>query len=167
MGFARRVNQVLHDEHVGAIMLMQRLNQFVARSRGAGMPDTSDHGVSKLLNDLSTDLSGEVERHFAFEEEWLFPFLSATGEEGIGAHLTEEHAVIRPLGRKIAALARTAAASGFDDAGWAEFCRVGPDLCQRLTVHAQKEEMALLPLLEEALDAETDLRLLEEYSATA
>ena len=166
MGFARRVNQVLHDEHVAAIALMQQLGQLIARSRGSDMPDARDPAVRKLLNDLSTSLSGEVERHFAFEEERLFTFLSAIGEEAIGAHLTEEHAVIRPLGRRITILARTAAASGFDEAGWTEFSRLGPDLSQRLIVHAQKEEMALLPLLEETLDGETDLQLFEEYSAT-
>lgn len=165
MSFTRRVNQVLHDEHVATMALMEQLDQLIARSGGA-MPDAGAQGVRKLLSDLATSLPGEVERHFAFEEERLFPYLSAIGEEPIGAHLAEEHAVIRPLGIRIAALACRATAGGFDEAGWTEFRRLGQDLCQRLTAHAHKEEMALLPLLEESMDADTDMQLFEEYTAT-
>jgi hypothetical protein len=32
-----------------------------------------------------------------------------------------------------------------------------------LLAHVQKEEMALLPLLEESMDAETEARLYEQY----
>jgi len=166
MTFARRVTQVLHDEHDATTALMARLEQLTARSSGA-VPDAGEPGVRRLLADLSTVLTGEVERHFAFEEERLFTYLSAIGEEAIGAHLAEEHAVIRPLGIRIAALARAAAASGFDAASWSEFCRVGQDLAPRLIAHAHKEEMALLPLLDESMDADTDMELFEAYTATA
>ncbi len=69
----------------------------------------------------------------------------------------------RPLGVRVATLAREAAASGFDDAGWDEFRRLGQELCERMLAHVQKEEMALLPLLEENMDSETEMRLYEEY----
>jgi hemerythrin-like domain-containing protein len=108
-------------------------------------------------------VEAEVERHFAFEENSLFSYLSEIGDEAIGAHLTEEHNAMRPIGIAVAKLARDAAAHGFDAAQWKEFRRLGQELCDRMLVHVQKEEMALLPLLEEYMDAETEARLYQEY----
>jgi len=71
---------------------------------------------------------------------------------------------MRPLGKELADLARAAAADGFDEAGWQSFRRVGEQLCSRMFEHVQKEEMVLLPLLEENLDAETDARLHNAYA---
>ena len=63
----------------------------------------------------------------------------------------------------MAALARAASANGFDAAKWNEFRMLGAELCERLLAHVQKEEMALLPLLEENMDADTEARLYREY----
>jgi hemerythrin-like domain-containing protein len=119
------------------------------------------------MSDLSTGVEAEVERHFSFEEDQLFPYLDAIGDEAIGAHLTDEHNAMRPVGIKLAGLARNAATLGFDQAGWEEFRRLGLELCDRMLAHVQKEEMALLPLLEEGMDAETEARLYQEYVENA
>ena len=104
-----------------------------------------------------------MRRHFDFEEDQLFTYLNGTGDEAIGALLTDEHRVIRPLGAEVAKLAREAAAQGFDEATWSKFRRPAQELCQRLLAHVEKEEMALLPLLQDAMDADTEARLLDEY----
>jgi len=166
MSFVNRICRALHEEHDTTVALMQRLEQLIARQRRGALPDTGDVAVAKLFADLSIGLAAELERHFAFEEDRLFPYLAAIGEEPIGAHLTEEHAVIRPIGVRVASLARAAATAGFDEAQWQEFCRLGQDLCDRLLAHVQKEEMALLPLLEDSMDADTEARLAEEYLET-
>jgi hypothetical protein len=70
---------------------------------------------------------------------------------------------MRPIGVEVAGLAREASARGFDDAQWQKFRRLGQELCDRMLVHVQKEEMALLPLLEEYMDPETEARLYQEY----
>ncbi len=70
---------------------------------------------------------------------------------------------MRPLGLRLAALARGACAAGFDAASWDEFRKIGQELCDRLLAHVQKEEGALLPLLEDSMDAETETRLYGEY----
>jgi hemerythrin-like domain-containing protein len=163
--FANRISQTLHDEHRATVALMERLEQFIGRHRRAP-PDTNDRAVARLLADLSTGVEAEVQRHFNFEESRLFPFLDAIGDEAIGAHLTDEHSAMRPLGIRVAALAREAASAGYDQAKWTEFSRLGGELCERMMAHVQKEEMALLPLLEENMDSETDMRLFEEYAAT-
>lgn len=163
--FANRISQTLHDEHGATVALMERLEQLIARHR-RGPPAVDDRAVAQLLTDLSTGVEAEVQRHFAFEEERLFTYLAAVGDEAIGAHLTDEHAAMRPLGIRVAKLARDAAARGFDAASWDEFRRFAQELCERMLAHVQKEEMALLPLLEESMDAETEARLLQDYLET-
>jgi hemerythrin-like domain-containing protein len=134
----------------------------MARHRGTA-PNRDDQIVAQLLSDLSTGVQSEVERHFDFEERQLFPYLEAAGDDAIGAHLTSEHEAMRPLGLRLATLAREASAQGFDQAKWEEFRRVGLELCERMLAHVQKEEMALLPLLDEVMDADSEARLYENY----
>jgi hemerythrin-like domain-containing protein len=163
MNFTNRVCQTLHDEHSATVALMERLERFIVGNRRGEPPNTSDSAVAKLLMDLSTSIEGEVMRHFAFEEDRLFTYLGAIGDDAISAHLTDEHKAMRPVGLRLAKLSRQAAATGFNDARWDEFRHVGQELCEQLLAHVQKEEMALLPLIEESMDAATEARLSEEY----
>ena len=71
---------------------------------------------------------------------------------------------MRPLGEKLAALSRAAESAGFDAASWKEFRRVGAEFVQRMVVHVQKEEMALLPLVNDTMDSETENRLYNAYT---
>lgn len=164
--FTNRISQTLHDEHCATVALMERLEQLIARHR-RGPPDAKDRNVSQLLRDLSTGVEAEVERHFTFEEAKLFGYLAEIGDNEISAHLTDEHNAMRPLGRRVASLARDGVAQGFDQDRWAEFCRLGQELCERMLAHIQKEEMALLPLLDEMLDSEADTRLYQDYAENA
>jgi hemerythrin-like domain-containing protein len=163
MSYTNRISQTLHDEHAATVALMERLEQLLARGRGVGPPDKADGNVARLLSDLSAGLEAEVERHFAFEEDHIFTYLEAIGDAGIGEHLTSEHAAIRPIGTRVAALARAAASNGFAPAEWEEFRRLGQELSDRVLTHVQKEEMALLPVIEENMDPETEARLYQEY----
>ncbi len=166
MNFRNRVCQTLHDEHVASIALMERLEQAFARYR-KNAPDAKDPIVAQLLADLAIGIEDELSRHFDFEEEQLFSYLSAAGDEAIGAHLTEEHTMIRPLGAALVKLIGEIRAQGFDAARWNEFRRLGQELSERLVGHAQKEEMALLPMLDEMMDPEIEAQLYEKYVETA
>jgi hemerythrin-like domain-containing protein len=167
MSFTNRISQALHDEHGATVALMERLEQMLARARRSGPPNTADSTVARLLSDLSTSMDAEVERHFAFEENHLFTYLEAMGDGGIGAHLTSEHAAMRPLAVRVAAIARAAAANGFTPADWEEFMRLSQELGDCMLAHVQKEEMALLPVIEETMDSETEARLYQEYVVNA
>jgi len=162
MSFTNRISETLHEEHRATIALMERLEQLIARHRRSP-PDTEDRAVAQLLSDLAAGVTAEVQRHFDFEEHQLFSFLDAIGDSAIGAHLTDEHSAMRPLGLRLSEMARAAAASGFHEASWAEFRRLAGELCERMLAHIQKEEMALLPLFEESMDSETEARLYQEY----
>jgi hemerythrin-like domain-containing protein len=166
MSFANRISQTLHDEHCSTIALMERLERLISQYRRGAPPDTANDAVAKLLSDLAVSVTSEVERHFAFEENRLFPYLEKAGDAAIGAHLTDEHNAIRPLGTCIAVLAREAVGRGFDAARWDVFRRVGQELSERMLMHVQKEEMALLPLLEESMDPDTEACLYQDYGET-
>ena len=162
MSFTNRISQALHDEHGATVALMERLEQLIARNRRSP-PVVGEPAVSRLLSDLSTGVEGEVERHFAFEEDHLFAYLREVGDVAIGEHLTSEHVTMRPLGTRLAAIARSSAGKGFEPVEWTEFCTLGRELADQMLAHVQKEEMALLPLLEETMDTETEARLYQEY----
>ena len=158
--FANRISQILHDEHRMTIALMERLERTINRRQPANV---ADQETLRLLRDLVVAMDGETWRHFDFEENHLFRFLQSIGDQAIGDLLTEEHAAMRPIGEELAALSRKAQASGFDAAGWQQFQRVGGEIVERMLLHVQKEEMALLPLINDAMDGETEARLYEVY----
>lgn len=163
MSFANRICQALHEEHRATIALMERLEQLLAKFGRGGVPDYQDATVARMLRDLSTGVEAEVARHFDFEEHQLFPYLEAAGDSAIGEHLAFEHTAMRPLGMRLAELTRNAASEGFDPAGWDEFRKIGQELSDRMLAHVQKEEMALLPLLDEVMDSEVEARLYQDY----
>lgn len=162
MNFANRICQKLHQEHQSNIVLLDRVQRLISRQGGV-CPNAADPAVRQLLSELATDMTVEVQRHFDFEERGLFDYLDAIGESAIGAYLTEEHVVLRPLISRLAATARDGVARQFDEAGWNEFRRLGGELCELMPAHIQKEEMALLPLIEDSMDAETEARLSRDY----
>jgi hemerythrin-like domain-containing protein len=161
--FTNRISQKLHEEHRATMAVMERLEALLSSQRRAP-PDGNTHAT--LLRDVAASVESEVNRHFDFEERELFTFLDAVGDTAIGAHLTAEHTAMRPLGARLAKLSR-AAAGGCDDTSWSELRQVGLELCERMLTHVQKEEMALLPLIEEAMDVETEERLYDAYVANA
>jgi hemerythrin-like domain-containing protein len=160
--FSNRISQTLHDEHRATVALMERLDRLIASNRRSP-PNMKDAAVAQFLRDLAGGVEAETNRHFDFEEQHLFTYLQSIGDEAIGAHLTDEHSAMRPLGQRLSALARAAEAGGFDNASWEEFRRLGMELCERMLAHVQKEEMALLPLIDQSMDGEMEARLYEEY----
>jgi hypothetical protein len=63
-------------------------------------------------------------------------------------------------------LARAAATGAMDAAGWDTLKQCVLELVERQVSHIQKEEMALLPMLDDLLDEETDRQLAFEYAAS-
>jgi len=158
-----RICEVLHEEHDGTVLFAQRLQAMLGRYPHAH-PDCDDAAAAGLLRDLPRALGAELCGHFDFEEQRLFPLLAADGSAAIGEHLAAEHASMRPLLERLRAIGAAALAEGFGDASWADFRAAAGDLCGQLLGHVQKEEMALLPLLEESLDPESDARLYDLYA---
>jgi hemerythrin-like domain-containing protein len=156
MEFNRHISRRLHEEHEATLALWGRLEQTLA-VRGSRSPTAED---LRLLRDCAAQIADEVTRHFAFEEADLFPLLAASGEGDIAELLAEEHATIRAAARRFGELAHP----GGDPAGhWPELRTLALELAERLVSHVQKEEMSLLPSLEDLLDEETDRELAGSY----
>ena len=164
MTFSNRISQTLHDEHLANITLLQRVGQLLAQGRD---PPDNDQAVQRLLSDLDSGMAREVKRHFDFEERALFAYLDSIGESAIGAHLTQEHSVLRPLIAQLCETAHATKERGFDAGSWNQFRRLGAELCGQLSAHIHKEEMALLPLIEDNMDPETEIRLYQDYMENA
>jgi hemerythrin-like domain-containing protein len=160
--FHNRVCQKLYEEHAAVQALLQRVEQAIARYR-ADIPDAKDPQIAKLMTDLANELPGEVDRHFDFEEAELFSFLAEEGNVGIGQHLTYEHGIIRPIGAALVKLIKEVRANGLDGERWAEFRKLGQQLAMSLGPHAHKEDMALLPMLQDAMDEAKETELYEKY----
>jgi hemerythrin-like domain-containing protein len=163
MSFQRQVSQALDTEHRANIDLLGRLELAFARAGRAGMAADADLG--KLAGALVRQLEQDVGRHFDFEKRDLFPRLAAAGEGDIAALLMDEHEAIRSVAAEVLPLARAAATATLDTAGWEALKRGTLELVERQVSHIQKETMALLPMLEDLLDEDSDRELAFAYAS--
>ncbi len=163
MDFTRRTAQLLHEDHQATINVLEALDQMIAKARRK-VPDISDPSVLKTLQMAASAIEEETSQHFTFEEEELFTRLEEMGDVGIGQHLRGEHQAMLPLGVAVAQMAREAIENGFDEQTWPPFRNTAGELIERMFAHIQKEEMALLPALEDLLDPETDMELATRYA---
>ena len=157
MDFIRQVNRRLHDEHMATLALWNRFEQASAARARDGSAATQDPEMEALLRSCAAALSEELWHHFDFEESELFPRLAENGESDIGELLAEEHVAIR------------AAAQSFSEAlegrDWRRVRAAGLELSERLVAHVHKEEMSLLPAIEDLLDEESDAQLALAYAS--
>lgn len=158
-----QTSMMLHDEHRSNLGLLGRVEQALARGpRGSG-------GQSReqldLMRALDRQLAQDVERHFPFEERELFPRMIDNGEDDIAGLLHEEHDAIRGVADELRPLLARAFEQTLDDAGWGQLRTAALELVERQVAHIQKEEMSLLPLLDDLLDDETDRMLVMDYSS--
>ena len=165
MEFRCHVSRGLHEEHLRLITLLNRLEETLVRHHKADALDTGTPEVASLLGELAVVLDSEVDRHFSFEEAQLFPRLEEAGDQMIATVLRGDHEVLRPLARDLVASARRARDEGLRGENWQNFHRLGLELVERQMTHIQREEMALLPLLDDLIDEESDQRLWSDYAA--
>ncbi|MEN9397676.1 MAG: hypothetical protein RLZ81_2206 [Pseudomonadota bacterium] len=163
MNFSRQTSHTLHEEHRANLDLLGRAEQALARAPRGDGPREPD--LVKLVVALARSLEQDIDRHFGFEEKELFPRMSEAGDGEIAMLLTEEHDAIRDVAQELLPLTRAAAAGTLDGAGWDALKRGALELVERQVAHIQKEEMALLPLLDDLLDDETDRQLAFDYAA--
>ena len=162
MKFQRQVSRRLNDEHIALLELLTHFEQALMKLK-TDPPEDGDAVWSKLLSTLGTALSYEVSRHFDFEEVQLFPRLHDASQGDLAEMLFEEHETIREVVTPLVGLLSKARAWELDRAGWQALKVSGLELCERLSAHAEKEQGALVPLIDELLDEATDRELLEEY----
>jgi iron-sulfur cluster repair protein YtfE (RIC family) len=162
MQLQRQISRQLHNEHVAIIVLLARFAQALERLTPAP-PATDDVTWRVLLAQVGNALEYEITRHFDLEETQLFPRLHARGEGELAELLFEEHEGIREVARPLIGLVAQAQSGSLDAAGWRSLRAAGLELADRLGSHAQMEQRALVPLVDEMLDEATDLELWSQY----
>ena len=163
MGFQRQVSQALDDEHRTNLDLLGRVEQAFARAPRGGM--AADAELARLAGTFGRHLEHDIDRHFEFEERQLFPRMTEAGDGDMAALLVEEHESIRAVAAELLPLARAAAAGTLDADGWSALRQGSLEMVERQVAHIQKETMALLPLLDDLLDEETDRQLAFGYAS--
>lgn len=160
MSFQRQVSHALDEEHRANLDLLGRVEQAFARA-----PRGDAAELQRLAGALARQLQHEVGRHFEFEERELFPRMADAGDGDMAALMAEEHDSIRAVAEEVRPLAEAAARGALDAAGWEALRRGALELVERQVAHIQKETMALLPLLDDVLDEDTDRDLAFAYAA--
>jgi hemerythrin-like domain-containing protein len=159
----RQVSRLLDEEHRANLELLGRVEQRLARLPRGTVPGDAD--LATLLGHLVRHLQRDLGRHFEFEEDELFPRMADSGDGDIVLLLREEHDAMRELAGELLPLARAAIQGMLDAAGWQLLRRAALEMVERQVAHIQKEGMALLPLLDDLLDDETDGQLALSYAA--
>ena len=165
MAFQRQTNRRLYEEHAATLQLLGRVERVFTGRAGAYPPPADDAAWASFARTLLGAIEVEVARHFEFEERDLFPRLQQAGDGALVALLNEEHTTIRDAARPLADLLRQSLAAGLREAQWQTMKTLALEFSERLASHAQKEDGALLPLLELLLDEDTDRELFGAYAA--
>jgi hemerythrin-like domain-containing protein len=160
----RHVTQALDTEHRHSLDLLDRVEAAFARAPRSGA--VRDPEIARLASAFARLIEEDVARHFDFEERELFPRMAAAGEDDIAELLAEEHDAIRAVAGEVLPLAQSAAAGTLSDAGFDALRRGALEMVEREVAHIQKETMALLPLLDDLLDDDTDRALALAYAST-
>lgn len=159
MNFQRQVSRTLHEEHLNMMGLLGKLEPALGRA------SRFDPALSPLIRQFAQALEQDIERHFRFEEESLFPLMVENGDGEMAGLLVEEHGAIRDVAAEVLPLARAAGAGTIDAAGWDALRHGSAELIERQVAHIQKETMALLPSLDDLLDDESDRNLSFAYAS--
>jgi hemerythrin-like domain-containing protein len=156
--------RILHDDHMATVALLTEVERVVLARPAA---PAQDDQTGRFIDRLCKALNGEVCGHFDFEEASVFPMLAEYGAAELGDLLMEEHHVLRNVMNDIVADAGAEHAKGFSPESWGKFRRLCGELIERLTSHIEKEEMALIPALEDALTPEIDTEVATRHDLSS
>ena len=167
IGSSSEVGRILHQEHLDTLAAMNTLEEIID-SRFRDRPlDVSREPIRQQLGQLIAVIDHDIDRHFRFEEQHLFPVLDHAGFGEMTEMLIQEHNAIRPLAERLRLIAARALQDAFDKATWREFRETGMDLVPSVIFHIQKEEMGVIRGLDVLLDPATDKELAEPYAGLA
>ena len=163
MNHSSETGQILAREHRDNVALLARVEQSLQRTTSGSAMDAD---TVRLLRSLCEHATQDMARHFAFEEQELFPRMTAAGEGDLAELLGEEHAAIRAVVSELAPLVGAGSAAAPDAEASGHLRRLALEFVERLLAHVEKEEMSLVPLLDDLLDADTDRELVLGYASS-
>ncbi|WP_448205837.1 hemerythrin domain-containing protein [Azospirillum sp. sgz302134] len=166
-----RTGQLLHEDHHRVIDLLNALDACLdawleGRTDDGAVPVASAADRA-LLAALAKEFGEDLERHFALEEDALFPAIAAAGAYELTTDLAADHEALRPVARRFARLCtlvlRNDADGGFDEESWPLFQHFSRQLSEGLVLHIQKEETTLLAAIDAVLPPDQDMALAGAY----
>lgn len=160
MQLQRHISRRLHEEHMNALGLLEQFEQVLTGRKGSWPPPPNDPAWRAFSAKLTEALANEVAGHFALEENALFGRLTDAGNGDLVELLLEEHTTIRAVvGELLPLCARSTRGETVEPQTWQAIKTHGLELTERLGTHINKEELSLVPAVEELLDEETDREL--------
>ena len=166
MDYDFQTPRMLHNEHMEEVAVMERLEGMLQKQKPNDPPTADNSETSTFLANLIACVETQANQHFVFEENHLFPRLAEYGEANIGQFLKSEHNAIRDIGDIVLAAAREGRQNGFTAESWKEFHSRSQELIEWVIGHIQKEEMALLPMVQDIISDEEDAELAAAYLAS-
>lgn len=165
MDFQFEISKRLSREHQDVTALLLRLEKFIQSHGPDRQPDWQGAEPRRIMSDLKGALRTEVPNHFAIEEQELFPLYAQDGGADMVELLLADHQVILDLVEKIKPLVEKALSSpdGLSQTEWETFrtrCNV---FVTELCSHAEKEEFAFVPAVDELMDQATAKRIFDRY----
>ncbi len=160
------VGDILHREHLQTLEALNALEQRTTgrnRDRPLSAADDDDR---KLLEAVLAVLDHDVDYHFRFEEEDLFPALAGAGSADMVELLIREHEAIRPLVAELKKLAGRILEGAMDAEVWQAFRYAALDVVNSVLFHVQKEELSLIRRLGFLLPSDVDQALARRYVET-
>ena len=157
MAFTYSCSRIIYDDHVATLALLSEVERMILTRRD-GLAQV-DQEYRRFIDRFCKALNFEVTTHFDFEEVSLFPIVTEYGDGALCELLLEEHHVLLNVVSEVVTLAQAGRDNGFTTEEWGKFRRLSGELAERLTSHIEKEDRALLPVLEEALTPELDTEL--------
>ncbi|WP_167730481.1 hemerythrin domain-containing protein [Terasakiella sp. SH-1] len=156
-----RLSEILHREHQRTLQVLNALDGW----QGKPQPDQLAP-IENLLKDVIDVTKSDVQDHYAFEEQHLFPVLRNNGADFMVNMLSGEHELIRPIAQALQSLSETALETGFTQESWAEFQTLSADFIGHETFHIQKEEMGLINAINAMFTPEEETPLIALYQKT-
>jgi hemerythrin-like domain-containing protein len=158
------LGQVLHEEHFRIVVFLCGLENRVSGGAAEQPLDPTDAEQCNELERLIACLD-EIVRHNAFEEAVFYPLIWESGEGELAALLTDEHATIVPLTKRLRHDAAELLRYGVGAGRWSAFCRAAQKFIAKMMLHLEREELTFVQRLAYFVDAEADHRLALEHGA--
>lgn len=158
MAYLTALGEILHEEHFRILSLICNLEHRVLDQQGQHPIDPSNPEERAQLHAMIVALD-QIIGHNAFEEEVLFPMISAGGGGELTSLLTEEHTSIGPLAKQVRTIAACILERGNNPERWQAFRTVALELVAQMMMHLQMEEIAVVQQLRSYLDSDTDRQL--------
>lgn len=156
--------EILHQDHLRTLETMNTLEQRImgpGKARPLAVDDADDQA---LVTTIIAMLDEDIDRHFAFEEQVLFPELAKKHVGEVTQALIQEHDAVRTLAAAFRDVAERARCETLDAEAWGEFRYAAMDLVPSVLFHIQKEEMTVIRQLRVLLPAEVDRDLAERHA---